>query len=118
MELVCESAMRPAISQHMLDDTCATLVSQNADLVADPLWVASEGVVSAAYSGALARPTVWTGAPIGAALLQDFHTHVRCLSNSRVSHSNSESWPSQLICRVFVVTHSHVTGYVTKHLHH
>ena len=67
----------PAITQHALDEVKATVGARNSDMVADPVFTASEGVVAAAYSGALARPVLWTGAPIGHELLGDFHAHVR-----------------------------------------
>ena len=78
-ELVCDAAMRPAITQHKLDEVKAATGKRNGDMVNDPSFMASEGVVAAAYSGALARPVLWTGAPITPETLQDFHAHVRFL---------------------------------------
>ena len=69
--------MRPAMQQHTLDEVKAALKKQNNDAVADPLFVASEGVVSAAYSGPLARPALWSGADIDHHTLADFHSTVR-----------------------------------------
>ena len=77
MELVADSALRPAITEHALIDAKKALGPRNKEAVADPIFMASEGVVAAAYQGALARPVLWTGAPISPELLADFHAHVR-----------------------------------------
>jgi hypothetical protein len=76
VELVCDSAMYPDISSIKLAEVMRMLEPHNNELVKDPLFMASEGVVSAAYSGGLARPTLWTGAPIHPDMLAGFHSHV------------------------------------------
>ena len=108
---MCDAAMRPAITQHKLDEVKAATGKRNGDMVNDPSFMASEGVVAAAYSGALARPVLWTGAPITPETLQDFHAHVRFLGQNAVLFAlqlRSHADVCFMCCRCVRVCHTRV----------
>lgn len=72
-ELLFDSVSNPAIMDHMLDAQKEKISTANDQLVKDPAFMASEGVVSVAYSGALARPSFWQGQPISSEHLLAYH---------------------------------------------
>lgn len=76
-ELLFDSVSNPAIADHMLDAQKEKISTANDALVRDPAFMASEGIVSVAYSGALARPSFWQGQPISAEHLLAYHGAVR-----------------------------------------
>lgn len=78
-ELLFDSVSNPAIMEHILDAQKEKISNANDALVRDPAVMTSEGVVSVAYSGALARPCFWQGQPISAESLLAYHGAVRIL---------------------------------------
>lgn len=90
-ELLFDSVARPSLLPHILEEQAARISAANNDLVRDPAFLASEGVVSVAYSGSLARPSFWSGAPMSADVLADFHADVRSQPSgadpSRTAHA-------------------------------
>lgn len=76
-ELLFDSVAKPSLLPHILEEQAARISQANNELTRDPAFIASEGVVSVAYSGSLARPSFWSGMPISAEVLADFHADVR-----------------------------------------
>jgi hypothetical protein len=76
-ELLFDSISSPSIMEHILDVQKEKISSANAALAKDPAFIASEGVASVAYTGALARPCFWQGNPISAETLLAYHGAVR-----------------------------------------
>lgn len=72
-ELLFDSVSSPAIMDHILEVQKEKISAANDTLVRDPAFMASEGVVSVAYTGALARPSFWQGEPMSADNLLAYH---------------------------------------------
>lgn len=84
-ELLFDSVAKPSLLPHILEEQAARISQANNELTRDPAFIASEGVVSVAYSGSLARPSFWSGMPISAEVLADFHADHVTASNVIVS---------------------------------
>eukprot|EP00892_Ulva_mutabilis_P005865 jgi/Ulvmu1/3650/UM017_0064.1 len=84
-ELLFDSVSQPALLPHLLEEQSARISAANNEMLRDPAFLASEGVVSVAYSGSLARPSFWSGAPISADNLTAFHADHVTAANTIVS---------------------------------